>query len=179
MAEETMVFLPAGLSADEAGEAGENQALAEEQAEQQRAQQTRESVFQRELNRRLQAKKLEKAKGAVEKIAGVDSLAAKIKQAKQLVSFIKIGSAATLVGIIITFLVMNIQLILWGVKGLPFSGFAGGKIKLPLSMIEFLVLLLVWLVIFAAIIILIILVYIEAECNPFERTRMLIGIFKC
>lgn len=172
MAEETMV-LPLN------SEAGENQELIEEQAEQQNIQQARESVLRRQFYQRLQERKLEKAKSVVEKIAGNEGVIAKIKQAKQLVNFLKIGTAATVVGIIITFLVMNLQLILWGVKGLPFNGFWSGKLKLPLSMGEFLILLLVWLVIFIAIIILIILVYIIEECNLAEGTRMLIGIFNC
>lgn len=132
-------------------------------SKQQNIQQARESTLRTELNRRLQSKKLEKAKAAVEKIAGKEGVAAKLKQVKQALNFLKGGTAASLIGIIVTFIIMNVQLILWGVKHLPFDGIAKNfniKIELPLSLVEFLILILMWILVLIIISFFIIFIYL-------------------
>ena len=121
-----------------------------------------------------QASKPSKLNRQASMIAKGKSLEEKVRRASKLYKGIKIGSACTVVGIIITFLVMNFQLIMSGVevskdRKLPFLSGMGANFNVnyipALALWEFILLLLVWLILILVFIIVIIILYVYAHCN--------------
>ena len=125
-------------------------------------------ILKRRFAKDTKSKKAKQLMKATKLIGRGQGFKAKLATAVRILKALKLGSAATLVGIIVTFIVMNLQLILWGVKYLPVTGVGksfGVKIEIPLSISEFVILLFIWLLIFLALGILIIVAYIIHKCS--------------
>jgi len=103
------------------------------------------------INTDIRNKKSKKKESVVSEIQRAEALAKKLKKVRNVYRTINIGSGVTVAGLVITFLVMNWQLLISGVEGMSMiNGIGknfGVKFVPSLSIMEFIFLLLLWLVI--------------------------------
>src|SRR3989338_1305621 len=131
------------------------------------AQQEQENV--QRINADIRNKKDQKKSSVVSEIQRAEALAKKLKKVRNVYRVISIGSGVTVAGLVITFLVMNWQLLISGVEGMSMiNGIGknfGVKFVPSLSIGEFIFLLFLWLIIIIITGILMIIVYYFYKCG--------------
>lgn len=103
-----------------------------------------------------------KKEGAISRIKKAEELAVKLKKIRNGWRAFNITSGVTLVGIILTFISMNIQFIM---SNCGIGKIFGVKIVPALSLFECIILSLLWFIILAAIFVLVIILYLAEKCG--------------
>jgi len=138
---------------------------AQEQSEMERA---------RQLQADTQNKKSQQQGNLAGKVQEAEALVVKLKKIRNVYRAINIGSGITLVGLAITFLVMNWQLFMSGVEGISMiNGLGkifGVKFVPSLSIPEFIFLLFLWLVVIILAGFLAAVVYYFDKCGGMTGT---------
>ena len=124
-------------------------------------------------------KRKSRLEGAKDKIDQAKLALENIKRVRKILKAINYISAATLVGLVITFLKMNVELVLFGVEGIPLLSGLGKNLGFkenwsPLTLAEFLILLLIWVILFIIGGFIFFVIYFYAECNVW---KIFIGLF--
>jgi len=117
----------------------------------------------------LKAKRNQKQENVVSKIQEAEALVLKLKKIRNVYRIINIGSGVTLVGLVVTFLVMNWQLLMSGVEGISMvNGIGkifGVKFVPALSIGEFIFILGLWLLLIILGGFLILIAYFADKCG--------------
>jgi hypothetical protein len=130
----------------------------------------------RQLRNERRKSKLEQAKDKVDQAKlALD----KIKRVRKILKTINYISAATVIGLVIAFLKMNVELVLFGVEGVPILSGLGKNLGFkqnwaPLTLVEFIILLLVWFILIIIGGFIFMVIYFYSECNAWT---VVIGLF--
>lgn len=116
-----------------------------------------------------QNKRIKKTESLVSKVQQTEAFVKKLKNARYIYRAINIGTGITLYGLIFTFLIMNWQLLMSGVEGISMINGIGKifnvKFVPALSILEFMILLMLWLAIIIIAGFLVTTVYYLDKCG--------------